>query len=164
MIGTMANPRFRADRLVELMRKRDLNAGQLAYLTGVSQPMVFYLTRDERPGVSAVIAAKLARALGCSVEYLLGMTEEPSPQTLDIDDLVMELAEIANRLTNRRQRDLLMQARSYLEAARTPPSPEQLMSDLLDLIAEAGGEQSREQLVALLMADLDGSLPALEEE
>jgi len=103
MIGTMANPRFRADRLVEQMRKRDLNAGQLAYLTGVSQPMVFYLTRDERPGVSAVIAAKLARALGCSVEYLLGMTEEPSPQTLDIDDLVMELAEIANRLTNRRR-------------------------------------------------------------
>jgi len=38
----MANPRFRADRLVELMRKRDLNAGQLAYLTGVSHPMVFY--------------------------------------------------------------------------------------------------------------------------
>jgi len=48
----MANPKFRADRLVELMHKRDLNAGQLAYLTGVSQPMVFYLTRDERPGVT----------------------------------------------------------------------------------------------------------------
>jgi hypothetical protein len=48
----------------------------------------------------------------------------------------------ANRLTNRRQRDLLMQARSYLEAARTPPSPEQLA------IVTSRLEQNRTQPVS----------------
>lgn len=164
MMLSMITPVFREDRLNELMAKRDLSLGQVAYLADVSQPMIFYLSHNRRPNVSAVIVAKVAKALGCSVEYLLGMVDEPSPKALDIDDLVMELADIANRLTGRRQRDLLMQARAYLEAMQTPTPPDRLIDEVLDMIAEAGGHADREQLLSLLIADLDGDLPALEDD
>jgi transcriptional regulator with XRE-family HTH domain len=60
------------------MDRKKLNAGQLEYMTGVSQSMIWNLQNDKRPNVSAVIVAKLAEALECSIEFLLDV----SPQAL----------------------------------------------------------------------------------
>lgn len=67
----MLEPRFRGDRLNQLMEKKKLNAGQLEYMTGVSQSMIWNLQNDLRPNVSAIIVAKLADALECDIEFLL---------------------------------------------------------------------------------------------
>lgn len=152
------NVEFRHDRLAQMMKIRDLNQGQLEYLSGVGGPMISLLLAGKRPNVSAVIAAKPAKTLNCAVEYLLGMVDERAPKALEINDLLLELTEVAKHLTNRRQRDLPAMARTYLEMAQTQQAtPEQLQGDLFDLIEEALGTRSRDQLIRLLEADANAS-------
>lgn len=48
----MSEVSFRADRLSELMKNRKLNAGQLAYKTGISRTMIYYLQKGKRSTTS----------------------------------------------------------------------------------------------------------------
>ena len=57
-------------RLYNLMKQREITQEHLASIVGTSQTMITrYMTGKCVPGV--VMAAKIARALGCSVEDLL---------------------------------------------------------------------------------------------
>lgn len=126
-------PQFRSDRLKTLMEKRDnLTNGQLEYMSGVSSTMIWNLQNGNRPNVSAVIVAKIAEALDCSVYYLLGLTDDPRP--LNQDALVIlqtearaisewppsvrELAEIASKLPAGMVDALIALARQCAEVRR----------------------------------------------
>lgn len=103
----MKQPTFRQDRLNELMARRKLMPGQLKIKSGVSQPMIHRLQNGERQNVSAVIVAQLAQALGCSVEYLVGITDDPSPKSIDLSDQLYELVQVAKELRSNRLVDLI---------------------------------------------------------
>ncbi len=69
--------RVRRDRIDELMRIRGLDATALAYRAGISYDYVYKILRGERPNVSAINLAMIAQTLGVSMEYLMGLADEP---------------------------------------------------------------------------------------
>lgn len=95
-------PVFRGKRLAKLLVQRGLSLGQLEYKSDVSKSMLSHLTSDNRPGVSAVIVAKLARALDVSIEYLLDLTDDPRPVTV-VEGAVAEEKGVYHVLTEQQQ-------------------------------------------------------------
>lgn len=156
-------------RLQAAMDLRSMSPADLSRASGVHRATISLILSGDRPNTPAAIAAKLARGLFVSVDYLVGITEKPEPYALVTDDLLIELTRAAQRLTGRRQRDLLLTARAYLEAnEELRGNPDLLMDNLLDMIEEAGGKASRDQLIDLLDTDdddlLGGTLPILPDD
>lgn len=147
-------------RLQAAMDLRSMSAAELSKASGVHKATISLILSGDRPNTPAAIAAKLARGLFVSVDYLVGIADKPEPKALVVGDLLIELTRAAQRLPNRRQRDLLMMARAYLESSEEMRSnPDLLMDDLLDLIEEAGGTISRDKLIDFMEAnDEDDSL------
>lgn len=121
----MTEPRFRGDRLNELMERRKLNAGQLEYMTGVSQSMIWNLQNDKRPNVSAVIVAKLADALECDIEFLLDVSpstlaEEKAPYNVaHLDDNQRAILEYFETLSDD-EREFVLQLAEFVRTRNTP--------------------------------------------
>jgi len=64
-----------ATRIKELRTEKKMTQVQLAEIVGCSQPMIVkWETGECEPTASAIV--KLARALDCSCDYLLGETDE----------------------------------------------------------------------------------------
>lgn len=139
--------RFNANRLKEMMDKRGLTAGQLNYMSDVSQPMISLLLNGSRPNVSVVIVAKLANALGCSVDYLVGLTEDATPRPMQLTDVLHELIRTARHLPHFRQDDLLSLAQMYVDKKETDDT--QLMNIVLEKINEVGGDEAERLLLDL---------------
>ncbi len=74
-----AKPQFRPDRFRTLRRQRQIKAPELASLAAMTETQVYRLERGERPNLYAVTLARIALALGTSIEYLLDLTDDPSP-------------------------------------------------------------------------------------
>ncbi len=75
----MAQAQLRVDRLNGIMEGQGLESSELADKTGLSYNYIYLLRRGDRPNVSAVNLAMMAAAMGCSVEYLVGLTDNPLP-------------------------------------------------------------------------------------
>jgi len=71
-------PIFDGRRLKALRQKRAWRAEEVARRAGVSVRHIWRLEANARPNVAAVTVGRLALALGTSVEYLLGMTDNPA--------------------------------------------------------------------------------------
>jgi transcriptional regulator with XRE-family HTH domain len=66
------------DRIYDLRIQRKWTQTELAERSGVSQNAISNYERSEREAGSTAIVA-LARALNCSADYLLGLTDDPTP-------------------------------------------------------------------------------------
>jgi transcriptional regulator with XRE-family HTH domain len=58
----------------------------LAYHAGVSYDYIYKILRGERPNISAVNLGAIAYTLGVSMEYLMGLTDDPEFARLFGDD------------------------------------------------------------------------------
>lgn len=142
------------DRVLEEMDRQSLDSKKLAARAGISEAAISKLINGKSPGMSAVNLASIAGVLKVSADYLMGLTTDPLPKSLTREELIVELVRIAQDLTNRRRYDLLMTARAYLEASdEMKENPKRLAADLLDMITEAGGKNSRRLLTNLLQDD-----------
>ncbi len=74
-----AGPFVDADRLRQVRHWRGLTAREVAAAAEISLRQLQRLESGQRPYVAAVTLARLAAALGTTLEYLLGMTEDPAP-------------------------------------------------------------------------------------
>lgn len=107
------------------MERRKLNAGQLEYMTGVSQSMIWNLQNDKRPNVSAVIVAKLADALECDIEFLLDVSpstlaEEKAPYNVaHLDDNQRAILEYFETLSDD-EREFVLQLAEFVRTRNTP--------------------------------------------
>jgi len=63
-------------RLRSLRQRRRMRARDVARKARISDAQLYRLERGERPNVAAVTLARVALALGTSVEYLLGLTDD----------------------------------------------------------------------------------------
>jgi transcriptional regulator with XRE-family HTH domain len=63
-------------RLKALRKERGLSAEQVARKADVSVRHLRRLEAGQRPNTSAVTLARVAMALGTTVEYLLGLTDD----------------------------------------------------------------------------------------
>lgn len=67
---------FRADRLIEMRKLRDLTQEALQEIMGVGQTQISrYETGVADPSLAVV--KKMAQALDCPVDYLIGLTDDP---------------------------------------------------------------------------------------
>ena len=70
---------FNGTRVRQLRRQKGLSADQLARMTELTTRHIYRLERNELPQVWAITVAKLALALGTSLDYLMGLTDDPRP-------------------------------------------------------------------------------------
>lgn len=108
-------------RVRTLREDRDLTQGQLAYKAATTTAQISRIEKNQRPGVATITVVAIAQALGTTVEYLCGLTNDPrplpTPQTdvdLDPEHLLrlQELAERVARLPEGRQRAVM---RAFLD-------------------------------------------------
>lgn len=142
----MKEANFNAQRFAELMEKKRFTDGKLAYAANVSRSMIYYMRKGERAKVSAEIIAAVAGPLGTSEQYLMGLTDDPSPIQRTMSTTAAEIVQLVDRLPPSRQREL----EGYAKA-------------LIDLENQATVESVYEELMECVtrLAELDGGKKAL---
>lgn len=141
------NVAVRLDRLEELMNKRGIGPGELAYLSGVSYAQIYKMRQGRAPNVSAVVLAKLALALGCSLDFLMGIEGANSPLP-DVAPLVARL----NALPEDRRQEAVNTFLSILDFSEL--EEDELMRDpqvrrFIELMDQLSEEQQDEAVAKL---------------
>ena len=91
-------------RIRSLRESKGWTQGQLAYHCDTTPAQISRIENNERPGARAVTVALIAQALGTTVDYLVGLTDDPFAQTGDdyippeLVDAVLEIQEIWRRV------------------------------------------------------------------
>jgi transcriptional regulator with XRE-family HTH domain len=141
------------------LRRAKMSPADLARATGVSPSTISLILNGKHKTISAVNLAKIAIELGVSLDYLMELSGEPEPTPLMLGDLLLELTQVARKLSSRRQRDLLLLAQAYLEEHQQGVDRRQLIADLMELIEQEGGERYRDQLIDMLEASASDDAP-----
>ena len=115
------------DRVRVLRESRGMNQSDLARKTGIVRSQISRIEKEERPGVGAAMIGDLAQALGTTVDYLLGLTDDPSQparfnwraepaQLLRLQRLLQRLS----RLSDARQARVMDAMLTMLEVSEAP--------------------------------------------
>jgi transcriptional regulator with XRE-family HTH domain len=72
-------PTFDGARLQAVRKRRRLSVSEVGQISGVSARHIWRLEANQRPNVSAVTLACIARALEVDMEYLVGLSDSPQP-------------------------------------------------------------------------------------
>ena len=68
------------ERIQRLRTQRGLSQADLAERSGVGQSLLSRIERGSRPNPTADILRRLAKTLGCTTDYLVGMHEDEKSQ------------------------------------------------------------------------------------
>lgn len=147
-----------AEALRAAIERRGWTASDLAVRAGVDKSTLSLILAGKRTNSPAVIVARLAVALSVSVDYLMGLTRDPSPRPDDLSQLLVELQGMARLLPEERQRDLVLIARAF---HRTPDeeSDEDLHSQqrfeqaVLNVLERRYGREQAEDILAILASE-----------
>lgn len=157
--GTMPDKEIALDidRLNAMMERRGWGPTELETQSGIGYDTIYKIRSSRRPRSSAEIMAKLARALGCSLDYLVGLTDDPRPYPKrGIDWLTQDLLDVIARLPTYQQRELLIMARALLDAGETSLEQDLALNQTLwRRIVATGGEDTARGLLAALGYDAD---------
>jgi len=66
-------------RVTAVREARGLSQTQLAANAGLTRSQISRVEKDQQPGVLAVAVGQLAAALHTTSDYLLGLTDDPTP-------------------------------------------------------------------------------------
>ena len=69
------------ERIQRLRGRRNWSQADLAELSGVKQSLLSRIERGSRPNPTADVLRKLATALGCTTDYLIGMHEDKDSES-----------------------------------------------------------------------------------
>lgn len=146
----MTEVKFNAKKFADLMKKKGFTDGQLAYKSGVSRSMIFYMRKGEREKVSGEIVAKLAGHLGTSIQYLMDETDDPSPNQKKMSALSADIVTILDELPLSKQKEFERIARA-LRDAEEKATVETIYDELIERITRLteleGGEDALNRLV-----------------
>jgi transcriptional regulator with XRE-family HTH domain len=70
------------EKIQRLRGQRNWSQADLAELSGVKQSLLSRIERGSRPNPTADVLRKLAKALGCTTDYLVGMHEDEKDSEL----------------------------------------------------------------------------------
>lgn len=150
-------PQINLDALWAAMERRGWVAADLAAASGVHKSTLSLILRGERPNSPAIIVARLALALGVSVDYLLGLTNDPSPKSVDLSQVMADLMNVAQTLPECRQQDLLLIAQAYQRSIEEGAlDADQLMANVLEQVEAEGGSEALDVLLRVLERLLPG--------
>ncbi len=145
--GMSKVPAVNIDRLNQQLEKKRWGPGDLATYSGVSYDTIYKIRIATRPRTSAEILGKLAQALGTSVDYLLELTDDPTPASLkELPEELREMYEYFKLLSPLRQMFMVQLARLMsIDQAQSDASQRQRwMHTMLDEIERMGGTQALE--------------------
>lgn len=74
------------ERIHVLRRRRGLTQPALAHAVGVSTGTIFRVEKGDFADLRGQTVARMARALRVRADYLLGLTDDDSEWTPDVDD------------------------------------------------------------------------------
>jgi transcriptional regulator with XRE-family HTH domain len=77
----VVNAALLGDRLRRIRKAHELSQAELATMLGLPQSWISELETGKRPHLDANTLARFCTALGVSADYLLGMTDDPTPVT-----------------------------------------------------------------------------------
>lgn len=77
MARNYGSTNFRVDRLIARRKSLNIQSQQLALICGISAVQMSRIEHQER-GVTIDMLVKLAKALDCHTDYLLGITALPN--------------------------------------------------------------------------------------
>ncbi len=146
---------FRYDRLDAWMEARGLSSAEVADATTLSYNYIYMLRIGRRPNVSAVNLMRIALAVGCTAEYLLGVSDDPMGRGSQGGDEEIRLLLAFRALPLYRQRDVVTIAQAL---AGQGAEAEQQMSNVLDLVRSLFGEMGVEAITGAL-AGLASTIP-----
>lgn len=115
-----------AERLKELRGRSNLSQGQLEVYAGVSQSTISDLERGQIAPKTLNAVINLAKYYNCSTDYILGLTDDPTPGRLELPKHGPELINLFRNLSESRRLELLRIAEALYdleqEAAANRPS------------------------------------------
>lgn len=158
-------PMLQPERINNMMNRRGWDVGILAYQSGVKPNTIYkYLNGTRQVQATLTNLVFLAKALGCSVEYLIGMTDVETPTAIvSLSRAQQELIERVGQLSARRQRELseLVALMMEMDARDREWLKANLDTNekLLGLVNLIGGEEAFYELLDSLgkpPADFDG--------
>jgi transcriptional regulator with XRE-family HTH domain len=88
-------PTLRIDRIEALMESKGWTVADLAAMSGLTYDSVYKIVNNMRPRTYADSMALIADALGTTVQYLMGMTDNRNPQLPGSSETVLEIADVA---------------------------------------------------------------------
>ncbi len=100
-----------ANRIIKLMKEKNTNANDLAIKAEIPPSTIYSLIRRDSGRVDVDSLIKIAKALGVSVDYLLGAESENK----EIDKFLQEIIDCYNTMTKEGQKFLLEQAKVCLK-------------------------------------------------
>lgn len=150
-------------KLKQLMELRVMSDGDLARQSGLGRTTVYYLRTGKHQTTSERNIKALADALGTTIDYLSSdeaIDEEDGRVAVMLPEALLELTQIAARLSEIRQEELVRIAATLEEMERaqasTPPSVKTMEALLLvaeQLREQVGGTDPLESLEAVLRAN-----------
>lgn len=153
------DPALQVQRIDELMESRGWKPGELAERSGVAYDTIYKIRASRGPRTSAEIVAKLAIALGCSVDYLLGLADEPLPSGEKVmSALLIDLCNIANALSEPRQRDLLRIAEA-LQVAGQDETQDDLHAEMMQIVLAEIQRISGDDALSEVLDRLESKFP-----
>lgn len=139
------------ERLRQLLTERNMKSTELARAIGVSDAAISLILSGKRTRTRAENAAAMADVFGVSIDWLIGKSDKRAPERSELGDQLDQIVRVARQLPGRKQRDLLLIAEVYLrDSEERATDPHRFQNDLLDLIQEAGGQVSADDLIDLM--------------
>jgi len=150
------------------MSAKKVGPGELAYLSGVSYDYIYKIRKGQAKNVSAIMLAKIANALDTSVDYLLGLTDDPTPPQREdtgaraLPPDLLPLCERLSRLPEDERKniiDIVMRIVEFTEAHVEDDREVEEFERLFALLPEARQVEIR-NLMARLLAEQRGESKA----
>jgi transcriptional regulator with XRE-family HTH domain len=136
----MYNARMLAQRLLLSRRDLDWDQKDLSAKSGISQTYISQIERGRKINIGIDVVFSLAEALGVTVPYLLGISDDPLGQSPD--HVLKEMAGefIAVDVEDQEQRKLLQEVIDTLTVL--PPRDRRIALDLLRSMRKIEEEDS----------------------
>lgn len=145
--------KLRLDRLAALIEARGITLGQLEIHVGISRSHLSLILNGHRTNVAITSAARLAVFFGVSVDYLLGLTDDPTPASQkDLPPALRDLWETYRRLSPINQTILRYLAGLAAMAQQESTAAEQalLVAAIMDQIRPVVGEEGIGRIIRRL--------------
>lgn len=120
--------------------------------SGPHQTHISAIERGEK-GLSLERLVQLAELLETTTDYLLGLSDDPIRSDMELDDELYQLIQVAKQLRPHRMADLIAIAETYRD---TKQNSRQLMAAVLEAIADEGGVEQRDRLIAFMESATPG--------
>lgn len=149
----MTDLQFNGDRLADLMKRKKVSDGDVAKSTGLSRTMIYYLRKGKRKSASAENIAKIAEALETNTNYFLTDSAGDTRVAVMLPEPLRQLAEVAGRLSEVRQGELLRIAAALEELEREQviySMPAAVMQELIAFADQIEEEGSDTELLPIL--------------